>query len=43
LQVTFNGKDYDENHFSFLFYKIEKITPRSGPSNGLGGDIIIAG
>merc|ERR1711861_46382 len=43
LQVTFNGIDYDENHFTFLFYKIDKVMPRSGPSDGMGGDIVITG
>jgi len=43
LQVTFNGIDYDKNGFSFILYKIDKAFPRSGPSNGLGGDIIISG
>lgn len=43
LQVTFNGIDYDTNGFSFIFYKIDQIIPRSGPSNGEGGDILIKG
>ena len=43
LQVTFNGIDYDNNNFTFILYKIDKAYPRSGPSNGLGGDIIIQG
>ena len=43
LQVTFNGEDYDQNGFTFTFYNIEKATPRSGPSDGKGGDIIITG
>jgi hypothetical protein len=43
LQVTFNGIDYDENKFTFLFYKIDRVMPRSGPSDGSGGDIVISG
>lgn len=41
LQVTFNGIDYDKNGFNFILYNIEKVYPRSGPSDGTGGDIII--
>jgi hypothetical protein len=43
LQVTWNGVDYDENHFQYSFYGIHRAFPRSGPSNGRGGDIIISG
>lgn len=43
LQVTWNGVDYDENHFQFTFYSIHRAFPRSGPSNGRGGDIIVSG
>ena len=43
LQVTFNGNDYDKNGFNFILYKIEKVYPRSGPSDGTGGDIIVQG
>ena len=43
LQVTWNGVDYDENHFQFSFYSIHRAFPRSGPSNGRGGDIVISG
>jgi len=43
VQVTFNGKDYDKNGLTFILYKIDKVFPRSGPSNGLGGDIVISG
>lgn len=43
LQVTWNGVDYDENNFMFNFYSIHQAFPRSGPSNGLGGDIIVSG
>ena len=43
LQVTFNGIDYDTHGFNFVLYKIDKATPRSGPSAGEGGDIIIHG
>lgn len=35
--------DYDENHFQYSFYSIHRAFPRSGPSNGRGGDIIISG
>ena len=41
--MTFNGIDYDKNGFTFILYKIDKAFPRSGPSNGLGGDIVISG
>jgi len=43
LQVTWNGVDYDENHFQYSFYSIHNAFPRSGPSNGHGGDIIVRG
>ena len=43
FQVTFNGEDYDHNGFEFTFYNIDTAFPRSGPSNGLGGNIIISG
>ena len=35
--------DYDTHGFTFIFYHIASAFPRSGPSNGLGGDIIISG
>ena len=43
LQVTWNGVDYDENHFQYSFFSIHRAFPRSGPSNGKGGDIIVYG
>ena len=43
LQVTWNGVDYDQNNFQYSFYSIHNAFPRSGPSNGHGGDIIISG
>lgn len=43
LQVTFNGGDYDNNNFVFTFFSITRAFPRSGPSDGNGGDIIIEG
>lgn len=43
LQVTFNGADYDQNAFEFTFFNIAKAFPRSGPSNGKGGPILISG
>ena len=43
LQVTFNGGDYDDNNFIFTFFSISRAFPRSGPSDGNGGDIIIEG
>jgi hypothetical protein len=43
LQVTWNGVDYDENHFQYSFYSIHRAFPRSGPSNGRGGDIVVSG
>lgn len=41
--MTFNGKDYDKNGFMLVLYKIDKAFPRSGPSDGLGGDIVVYG
>ena len=35
--------DYDTHGFTFIFYHIASVFPRSGPSNGLGGDIIVSG
>lgn len=43
LQVTWNGVDYDENNFIFSFYSVHRAFPRSGPSNGKGGDIVVHG
>ncbi len=43
LQVTFNGMDYDNNNFTFTFFAVARAFPRSGPSDGTGGDIIIEG
>lgn len=43
FQITFNGQDYDQNQFTFTFYNIAQVKPRSGPSDGLGGDIVITG
>lgn len=43
IQITFNGIDYDKNGLTFVLYKIDKAFPRSGPSDGTGGDIIISG
>lgn len=43
LQVTWNGVDYDENHFQYTFFSIHRAFPRSGPSNGHGGDIVVYG
>lgn len=43
LQVTWNGVDFDENHFQYTYYSIHRAHPRSGPSSGEGGDIVISG
>jgi hypothetical protein len=43
LQVTFNGGDYDNMNFTFTFFAVSRAFPRSGPSDGSGGDIIIDG
>lgn len=43
VQVTFNGADYSDNNFTFYFYNIIRAFPRSGPSNGKGGPILIEG
>jgi hypothetical protein len=41
--VTFDGSDYDNNKYEFTLYNIEKAYPRSGPSDGKGGDITVSG
>lgn len=41
--MTFNGGDYDHNGFTFTFFNIARAFPRSGPSNGQGGPILIKG
>lgn len=43
LQVTFNGGDYDNMNFTFTYFSVTRAFPRSGPSDGTGGDIIIDG
>jgi len=43
LQVTWNGVDYDDNHFQYSYYSVHRAFPRSGPSNGRGGDIVVSG
>jgi len=43
LQVTFNGGDYDDNNFNFTFFSVIRVYPKSGPSDGSGGDIIVEG
>ena len=43
LQVTFNGGDYDNNNFTCTFFSIARYFPKSGPSDGQGGDIIVEG
>lgn len=43
LQVTWNGVDYDQNNFQYSYYSVHRAFPRSGPSDGKGGDIIISG
>jgi len=43
VQVTFNGVDYSDNNFTFNFYQIQRAFPRSGPSDGSGGNINIQG
>jgi hypothetical protein len=43
LQITWNGQDYDNNGFTFAVYNIASVKPRSGPSDGTGGDIVIKG
>ena len=43
LQVTFNGGDYDNNNFTFTFFSVARVYPKSGPSDGTGGDIIVSG
>lgn len=41
LQVTFNGGDYDNNNFNFTFFSVTRNHPKSGPSDGLGGEILV--
>ena len=43
VQVTFNGGDYDNMNFTFTFFAITRAFPRSGPSDGTGGDIVVQG
>lgn len=43
LQLTWNGIDYDTNNNTFTVYQITNVKPRSGPSDGTGGDVIIKG
>lgn len=43
LQITFDGVDYDNHGFTFVLFHIQDAFPRSGPSNGLGGDILVNG
>jgi len=43
IQLTFNGADYDEYNNKFTFFSISGASPRSGPSDGNGGDIIVEG
>lgn len=43
LQVTFNGGDYDMKDYEFNLYNMAEAFPRSGPSDGTGGDIVISG
>lgn len=43
VQVTFNGKDYSDNNFTFFFYNVVRAFPRSGPADGRGGVISIQG
>lgn len=41
--MTWNGVDYDSNNFIFTFFSIHRAFPRSGPSNGKGGEVTIEG
>lgn len=43
LSLTWNGIDYDEMGWTFTVYSIVSVKPRSGPSDGTGGDIVISG
>jgi len=43
LQITLNGVDYDQNHFQYSFYNVHRAFPRSGPSDGKGGVILVSG
>lgn len=43
IQLSFNGADYDDYNNTFTFYSISRAFPRSGPSDGTGGDILIEG
>jgi IPT/TIG domain len=43
LQVTFNGGDYDDNNNIFTFFSVTRAFPRSGPSDGSAGELIVEG
>jgi hypothetical protein len=43
VQLTQNGIDYDENHFSYTYYSVQSAFPRSGPSDGKAGLITVYG
>lgn len=43
VSVTQNGVDYDDHHFEYTYYSVSRAFPRSGPSDGKGGTIIVHG
>jgi hypothetical protein len=43
VQVTQNGVDWDEHHFDYSYYSVHRAFPRSGPSDGKGGVIVVSG
>lgn len=43
VQVTQNGIDYDDHHFAYSYYSVHRAFPRSGPSDGKAGAVIVSG
>jgi hypothetical protein len=43
VQITQNGIDYDDHHFSYSYYSVQSAFPRSGPSDGRQGQITVYG
>jgi hypothetical protein len=41
LQITQNGIDWDDHHFEYSYYSVQRAHPRSGPSDGKGGVISV--
>lgn len=43
VQVTQNGVDYDNHGFEYSYYSVERYFPKSGPSDGKTGSIVVYG